>query len=812
MSNADYKPTSYGSADFTPLAELAQPVDYLDHTIPLGRTNFPTIDALKIGMACMCEEEIMELTGIVETGVTVKRGCADTRPWRHPKNALIWFFDVDTTGTDGVEHSAGETQSIKYSPYTMGNGELPIFDSEIDTVTYNWRFYRPYVPGAMKARGARWWEEQTLTANNPSLLLTWNHRNRVTQNDQLVDHDSGNVRPEAGQTYTARIYDANGNLKRTQTDIMSVIFDRWGNLISPSWNYTWQQAMMDFGFENPAEEGGLVSGHIDFCTTRDGFDSWQNYRIDIKVDTQGFFIKAAQLASITAQPPTDMDDPGTPTLNPSLYEGQLGQMTAQAPTAADTADTDGGDGMFVTQIAQPSGSETNFYTTLNRNLFEAPYGFLAGRDGDGNTHKLVTVAARPSDRLTDTHDIWARYDWPAGTGNVLSYVEVDEPMFTPWATLILTIAQMDTTVNFDKTSFVDGVTLTSVQPGQIALIDAEFIRIETVDLAIGRITIARGCYDTVPAQHAKGSRIWFVDAHHGNDPTAYPERLVGGVMGAAVQVKMRPKTYGVQLNLLDVPTDRLEMKQRVQRPYPPGQVMVNGRRWFLGAIVDATHPARITWVHRNRLTQDAQIIDHDAPDQGAESGQQYKLKMSVWIKPKIGPSYEVIIREIDVDGTSFDYTWEMAKLDGYRAGAALGVCGRVTVGLTLYSLRDKLTSWQGYIIPLLLPSYTCPPGQRPGGGQLPPTTGGGNGETGEDTPGGSTGGDNTGDGPGDPVDNGQGDNGNGPAEPPKLPPEWPDPVDPPPEDPNDPHPELAAHWDLNWDRHWDAYTKDNQGN
>jgi len=812
MANSDYKaPSNVRAGHFTPLAELAAAIDYLDHSIPLGRTNFPTADSLEVGMACLCEDEFMALTAITPSGITVKRGTADTVPAKHPKDALIWFFDAPLVSSDAKEYSAGETTSVKYSPYTIGGGAFPYQQSPVDEVTFNYRFFRPYPPGQMRANGDRWWIEHVITTDAPNLKLTFAHRSRIIEADQLVDHDVTNIGPEAGTTYTARIYDAAGVLKATYSGIMSVLRDRYGKLIAPNWTYTWRQAMTDLGFDNPTEEEQLVPGVMTFVSTRDGFDSWQGYTLPFKIDIQGKFIKVAQLAEMAAQQPDPIADPGTPPIG--LTVGQYGEMVAQNPSPLDD-DVVSSAALYVGQVAQGAASETNFYTSMNRNLFSAPYAFTAALGFTGS-HTVVTVAARPSDRLVDSYDLWTRYDWPAGTGNLLPYSEVDEPDWTPWATLLATVAQLDNRIEFDKTSFVDGVALSSVEPGQIAMIDAEMIRVDSID-ATG-INFSRGCYDTVPAKHNKGARIWFFGAQFGIDRADYPEKIVAKVLNGALQVKMRPSVYGPPLNLLDVPTDRIETLNRPDRPYPPGQVMANDKRWFSGAVVQADTPVNITWVHRHRTDQGAQVIDHLAPDQGAETEQKYRLTISITITPKAAGAkpYIVIIRREIVDGTSWTYTYEMAKQDGYRAGSLLGVCGRVTVGLVLEAIRYDLVSWQNYVIPLGLPSYTCPPGQPPGGGQLPPNTGGGNGDTGGETPGGQTpGGDNTGDGPKDPIDNGGGggDNGTGPPKPPELPPDWPDPVDPPDPDPNDPNPNLAAHWDLNWDRHWDAYNKDNTGN
>lgn len=806
MANSDYKPpTDVRAGHFTPIAETAAAIDYLDRDIALGRTNFPTIDSLKIGMACLIDDEFMALTAITPSGITVKRGCADTVPAKHPQTSLIWFFDAPLVSTDAKEYSAGETTSVKYSPYTIGGGAYPYEQSPIDTVVFNYRYFRPYPPGQMRANTARWWIKQHLTSDAPNLRLTFAHRSRIIEADQLVDHDVTNIGPEAGVTYTAYIYDALGLLKNTYSDIMKVNRDRYNRLLAPSWTYTWRQAMADLGFANASEEEDIVPGSMRFTATRDGFDSWQDYHIDFDVNIQGRFIKVAQLAEMAAQRPDPIEQAGTPPVG--LTVGQYGEMAAQNPSPLDD-DVVSSAALYLGQLAEQAGQETNFYTTLNRNLFSAPYAF------GGGAHTVVTVAARPSDRLTDSYDIWTRYDWPAGSGQLQLYREQDEPDWTPWATLKEAVLQLDDTLLFDKTSFVDGVSLSIVQPGQIAMIDAEMLRVDSID-EFG-ITMARGCYDTVPAKHAKGARVWFYGANYGLDRNDYPEKIVNKVLNGALQVKMRPSVYGPPLNLLDVPTDRVETLNRPDRPYPPGQVMAGSKHWFSGAIVEAGSPLVITWVNRHRTDQGAAIIDHTAPDQGAETDQKYRLTISITMRPAApAKPYEVIIRREIVEGTSWTYTYDMAKQDGYRAGSLLGVCGRVTVGVVLEAIRYDLVSWQNYVIPLGLPSYNCPPGQQPGGGQLPGTPGNGNGDTSGETPGGQTpGGDNTGDGPKDPIDNGGSgnDNGTGPPAPPTLPPDWPDPVDPPPVDPNDPNPNLAAHWDMNWDRHWDAYNKDNTGN
>lgn len=808
MANSDYK-QSGASAAFTPIAELAADVDYLDREIPLGRANFPRVDSLTVGMAALCDDEFMRVTGLGPGTVSVTRGSGDTVPAKHSEDALIWFITNNTVGTDFKEHAATTSTSVKYSPYTTGGGALPIDGQSPDLVVYNWRFFRPYPPGQMRVRNQRWYIPQVLSADNPNMRLTWAHRDRLTEADQLIDHDVGNIGPEPGTTYTVRIYGPNGDLRRTEVGIMSKVRDSRGRLIAPSWTYTWQQAMIDLGLDRPTDDSNVVHAKLTLYSTREGFDSWQGYEIKFDVNTQGKFMRVAQQAQLVAQPADPSDSPGPDT---GVYVAQGAAMAAQTPSEEDI----GGvitQGVYVTQLSEEAGQATSFYTPLNRNLFETPYALMAAR-GEAPDTSLTTVTARPSDRLTDSHSLWTRYDWPAGVGNAFNYEKVvPSAPFTGWITLATAVSYMDTTFTIEATSFTDGVAINDVLPGQVALVGAEIMRVESVSDT--EVIVARGVYDTVPQPHQVNNRMWFFQTHAGNDPTSYPLREpITENSGAAVQVKLVPDVYGPPLPLEDVPTDRVNMKRRVDRPYPPGQVMVNDKRWFSGARAVEDESISITWVHRNRLTQGGDAVDHLAAEVGQEFDQKYRLTIKIWVYPKGADPYEVLIRKAIVDGTSFEYTWEMAKADGYRAGRLLGACGTVTVGLFLETIRDGFNSWQGYTIPLSLPSYACPPGQAPGGGQLPPTIGDGNGDVGTGAPGGSApGGDNQGDGPKDPIDNGDdGDDGSGPPEPPVPPDEWPDPVDPPPDpDPGEPNPALKAHWDLNWDRHWDAYNKDNQG-
>jgi len=124
--------------------------------------------------------------------------------------------------------------------------------------------------------------------------------------------------------------------------------------------------------------------------------------------------------------------------------------------------------------------------------------------------------------------------------------------------------------------------------------------------------IMRGIYDTVPIDHEAGARVYFVrtfgvfNCDLSRDSPYPSDRLLS--------IKMLPPgaetidIYG-PVGWCDV-----ELKNRAAKPYPPGNVRVNGFRWPGGMVFSAV---MLTWQHRNRtaleglriVTQDVAMSD-----------------------------------------------------------------------------------------------------------------------------------------------------------------------------------------------------------
>lgn len=213
-------------------------------------------------------QEIVVVTARTGNDLTLGRGCCDTVPAAHSTGDAIWFFD-DSIGSDKREYAGTETIGVKVLPRVTA-GALPIEHAPPAEVEFNLRFARPYPPGLVEVNGDPWFTTPiTLSLSNQTLTITWAHRDRITQQDQLIDHLEASIGPEVGTTYELRVYRADGTLLRTvvgETDT--------------SWSYTLADAIVDF-----SAAGAEYPGYITLNSRRDGLASYQQYKIDFTLQS-----------------------------------------------------------------------------------------------------------------------------------------------------------------------------------------------------------------------------------------------------------------------------------------------------------------------------------------------------------------------------------------------------------------------------------------------------------------------------------------------------------------------------------------------
>jgi len=217
-------------------------------------------------------------------------------------------------------------------------------------------------------------------------------------------------------------------------------------------------------------------------------------------------------------------------------------------------------------------------------------------------------------------------------------------------------------------TLTDAVGMDRVRIGQAALWSDEICRVD----GVAPLLLGRGCADTVPVPHSAGERIWFYDDEFAGDATEYAE-------GEVVDVRLLTNTGSQQLPVSAAANIVVTFDHRQARPYPPGGVLVNGSPApaYLSGLLT------LGWVHRDRLQQADQLIDHGVAGIGPEAGTTYAV--SWYLDGVLQHS------ESGISGTSAAYT--------YTAD------GRARVELE--SERDGLGSWQRHVREF---DYTVTPG------------------------------------------------------------------------------------------------------
>lgn len=269
MANSDYVLRA-GGFGFCPVAFLTADIEHLDTAVVMTGYTSPISDGIRIGMAAMIDDEIVEIVNHVDNSLVLARGCCDTIPAAHVTGTPIWFFD-DSIGRDGVEYAGTETVGVKVLPRMTTGAAVPVEASPPQQLTFNLRFARPYPPGRLEINGVPWFTGFTLD-NHTDMAFTWTHRDRITQQDQLIDHLEADIGPETGVTYKVRIYKADNTLVHTEAGITGNSFD-----------YLWADAGIDF-----AVTVGDHPGYALVSSVRDSLESFQSYRVDFTLMAEPF--------------------------------------------------------------------------------------------------------------------------------------------------------------------------------------------------------------------------------------------------------------------------------------------------------------------------------------------------------------------------------------------------------------------------------------------------------------------------------------------------------------------------------------------
>jgi len=169
-----------------------------------------------------------------------------------------------------------------------------------------------------------------------------------------------------------------------------------------------------------------------------------------------------------------------------------------------------------------------------------------------------------------------------------------------------------------------GIDLESIQFGTVAQIDDELVRVDSLGSDSNGsyfISVGRGVLDTTPDSHIINTPVIFWGSEWASDAVQYTASDV-------VDVKLLTRLGSSALLIADAPEDSVTFASRAIRPYPPGNLRVDGYSYPLPALVVFDFTQTITWTHRDRLLQtDDYLYDYTMGSIGPEAGTTYRVRL-----------------------------------------------------------------------------------------------------------------------------------------------------------------------------------------
>lgn len=220
---------------------------------------------------------------------------------------------------------------------------------------------------------------------------------------------------------------------------------------------------------------------------------------------------------------------------------------------------------------------------------------------------------------------------------------------------------------------------TNIAVGDRAFINAEIVRVESINLSANTLTLSRGCIDTVPTSHPSGSKIIFYSNLANVIDRQYATNQI-------VNCKLTSRTSQGELDLAQARAMNITVKQRLFRPYPPCNVMINGSYYPSTISGDLS----LSWQHRNRLLQTGKVPSFVEAAQAPETNTGYNLTIYdalnakifektgltstnyVWSVPRIFDGEMVTVLNIPMTGANNTQSFSDTSVNGFTVQNNLG--------------------------------------------------------------------------------------------------------------------------------------------
>ena len=166
----------------------------------------------------------------------------------------------------------------------------------------------------------------------------------------------------------------------------------------------------------------------------------------------------------------------------------------------------------------------------------------------------------------------------------------------------------------------------SVLIGSLCQIGNEYLRVDSMadNGSYIAVTFGRGCLDTVPEVHRAGDPVLFWQFNSRTNGQEY-------VATETVDIRLLGHAAGAVLDLNDAPEDTVTFDSRAIRPYPAGNLKVDGLYSSFDTIKTGT--VSLTWAYRDRLQQvSPNITDFADGNIGPEAGTTYSIAAYAYLE------------------------------------------------------------------------------------------------------------------------------------------------------------------------------------
>lgn len=281
-SDANY--TSAGSQPWTPWGMTALGMGFFSDEVSMRSTSDK--DGVPIAVAqpgdlILIDQELMVIKSVSGNTFKVGRGVADTIPAQHYSARPAWLIS-NGSGYSDMPFGDDEKAMVIIRPDSYGI-TIPLDRFYPLQLQMQYRPKRPYPPGLMMIGGQPFFNQASALAAdfNPynnlkakDLLVTYAHRNRITQGSIARDHFHVGIQPEPGVVYRVRVGYA------YSSSAPGGAFQLLSEFTTEDAGFTLRAADIEAwgrqaGYAQKA--GGWATLNVTVNAVRDGMLNWQGY-------------------------------------------------------------------------------------------------------------------------------------------------------------------------------------------------------------------------------------------------------------------------------------------------------------------------------------------------------------------------------------------------------------------------------------------------------------------------------------------------------------------------------------------------------